>query len=703
MKLEKLRTSLAGMLLSFAVSCGAAGCLMTAFELNVNAPEQIWLVCGITAFVCGVCCLRKWGGAAVLCLLAAWAGYLWHRGEAGMQILQLIYRISYIYDRAYGWGVLQLVDSPWNVGAADLPLQILGCGIALAAGRTVCRGKRTWPAVILSLAPLLLCLVVTDTVPEEKYLFWLLLGVLLLVMTASVRRFDPGQSGRLIWLLALPVAAALGLLFYAVPQESYVNQSEEVREKILAWVESLPEKVEDTTREIAAAMDGSDGETVNLKTLGRQSSLAYPVLEVTSDCGGTVYLRSQDYDSYTGTGWTATPHRSEEFGFAGESAGMVRIETRSGWKNRLLPYYPRETAALVGGSVDNPDREKEYSIARYVLPDNWRSLVKERSQGNWESEIVFTAVLEATNYLDSARYLLLPNETKARAKQLLETILDGQSTATEEAEAIAAYVRSSAKYDRDTGRMPQEEADFALWFLEESETGYCVHFATAAVVLLRAANVPARYVTGYMVTCGSGETVTVTADMAHAWAEYYEPQLACWIPLEATPSDGLPQTVHTEQTQPQAEVSQPSETHSGPGETISVPVQTEIQMHPTNPETPKKQFHIPTGWLWLAAAVLLLFGQRPVRLALRRRRREAGSPNDRALALWREAELLAKLQKEPAPQALEALAQKAKFSQHTLAGEELAQMEDYVADSVEALREKPWYQRIVHQLIFAAY
>ena len=700
MKREKLQASAWGTLLGFAVSWGAVGCLLTGFDLNLASEARLWLACGLSALVFGLCMNWKWGGAAALGLLALWSGYLWLRGELGDQVFQLLYRITYCYDRAYGWGTLRIGNGPWG-GAVDLPLLVLGVLMTAAVCHTVCRGRRTWPVLLLSVLPLASCLVVTDTVPEEKYLFCLLLTMVLLMMTASMRSRNRAQSLRLLGILALPVAAVLAAVFLLIPQEDYVNQSEEVREKLLAWVETLPEKLEDAGRKVTSAVGGDPEETVSLQTLGRQSSLSYPVMDVTSDFGGAVYLREQDYDAYDGLNWTATPHRSEEFFCDGEDAGMVYIETRSGRDSRFLPYYPQQEMTLTGGMAENPDKTKNYYISRQVLPGNWRSLVKERSQGRWESEIVFTATLERTTYLDSARYLLLPNDTRERAKALLETILSGESTSTEKADAIAAFVRNSAEYDRDPGRMPGEETDFALWFLEDSDKGYCVHFATAAVVLLRAADIPARYVTGYMVACPRGEAVTVTADMCHAWAEYYEPQLGCWIPLEATPEEGLPQTSETEQTQPA-----PTPTESQATEPEPEPSETQPQTAPTEQDIPQEEpqrrvLRIPVWLILLPLAVLLVWGQRKLRLYLRRSRRERGKPNDRALACWREAEVMAKLLGEPVPDPVKELAQKAKFSQHTLTEGELAEMEGYISDSVSALASRPWYLRLVYRYVFA--
>lgn len=704
MKRKNFLNVFTGWAVAFLVSAGAVGCLVTGFGLTVEHRDALLIVCCVSALVCGAGFSWKHGVPLVLCLGALGAALLYRQEEAGQQILQLIQRISRVYHRAYGWGYLTLTKLPWDQGAADYPLLILGCAAAAAVSHCLCRGKGTWYAVLAGALPLAVCLVVTNTVPRQDHLFCLLLGLTLLVLTAFVRRQSADQAARLTRLLALPVAAALAVLFWAIPREGYVNQSEEIRENIRTWVESLPEKVEDTAREVASALPGSEDEQVNLKTLGRQSSLRYPVMEVTAHRGGTVYLREQDYDSYTGTGWTATQHRSEEFGYPGEEAGSIRIRTRSSREQLFLPYYPAENPVLVGGCLENGDSRKDYTLQISDLPENWRELIRERSEGVWESEAEFTATLERSNYLDSLRYLTLPLETAQWAKELLATILTEESYATAKAERIAAWVRGSAAYDRDMERMPSDREDFARWFLEESDRGYCVHFATAAVVLLRGAGIPARYVTGYVAHCGPGETVTVTADTAHAWAEYYEPQLGCWIVLEATPAEGLelqtnraetpeePSEVPESQTQPATRPTEPDPTRELATQALPQPPQTEG----------KPEGRRVNPWLWLLLVPVAAVAQVPLRIALRKGHFRGGA-NERALGCWQEILRLSKLRREPVPRELEKLAQKAKFSQHTLTEAELKQMDNYISDSVELLRHQAWYKRLVWRLIYAAW
>ena len=72
-------------------------------------------------------------------------------------------------------------------------------------------------------------------------------------------------------------------------------------------------------------------------------------------------------------------------------------------------------------------------------------------------------------------------------------------------------------------------------FLFSAKAGFCEHFASAFVFLMRAAGVPARVVTGYQ----GGDLnpidriITVRQSDAHAWAEVYLPRRG-WIRVDPT-------------------------------------------------------------------------------------------------------------------------------------------------------------------------
>lgn len=94
-------------------------------------------------------------------------------------------------------------------------------------------------------------------------------------------------------------------------------------------------------------------------------------------------------------------------------------------------------------------------------------------------------------------------------------------------------------YELELDRVPFGE-DVVEYFLFQGEKGYCEHFASAGVLLLREMGVPARYVSGYVVwkddfSAGKdGYTASVPDSKAHAWAEVYLDGVG-WIPVEMTP------------------------------------------------------------------------------------------------------------------------------------------------------------------------
>lgn len=714
MKRERILNCLCGAVIAFLLSWGAVGSMVTGLRLPDGDLGRLALICGFSAVAFCLCYWFRRGEWLVLAIGAAASWYLWEHTALLDQTRGMLYRICTLYNGAYGWGVPQAFRIYSGESSVLWPMGVIGTLTALAVSHAVCRREGMGLAALVASLPLISCVVVTDTVPGETYLFLWLLGFLLLLLPQGLRRRNMVQGVELTALAAVPAVIALGLLFWAVPREGYDNQPKELQEKVVNWVQELPDLWAEASDGLASALDGAVQTTeVNLRSLGPRLEKKYPVMEVTSSTGGTLYLRGQDYNSYTGTGWTSSQRRMEEFPeeIPSRTAGKITIRTLRVRDVLYLPYYPAEQVTLVGGSLDNTEKVKEYSYTQRALPETWRLLVNsEAAVVDTEVHLTVTGAALSSSPYDDQRYLVLPNATAQWAQEKLKTILSGERTATHIADTIGAYVRNSAAYDLNTGKMSGEYTDFAQWFLEESDTGYCVHFATAAVVLLRAAGVEARYVEGYMTTAAAGETVTVTADEAHAWAEYYEPLLDTWIVLEATPAEAWEEESTISETTESTESPESSEAETptlpeprpqSPQETSGTNAGTSEQ-----PEAKRDLSGLwkALGWvLGAAAAAAAVELQRRIRLELRRRNRCRGHPNARALARWRELGLLCALLKEAPPPAAEELAQKAKYSSHTLTREELAVLEGAISDARQSLRARPWYLRILYKYIFAAF
>jgi hypothetical protein len=79
-----------------------------------------------------------------------------------------------------------------------------------------------------------------------------------------------------------------------------------------------------------------------------------------------------------------------------------------------------------------------------------------------------------------------------------------------------------------------------------------------------------------------------------------------------------------------------------------------------------------------------------------------GSPNEQALYRWRFMNLQTRLLGIPPVEEARTLAEKAKFSQHTLTKQELATLDRWMKLYDTQLREQPLIRRVIFCLIFAA-
>ncbi|MCP4889571.1 MAG: transglutaminase domain-containing protein [Planctomycetaceae bacterium] len=136
------------------------------------------------------------------------------------------------------------------------------------------------------------------------------------------------------------------------------------------------------------------------------------------------------------------------------------------------------------------------------------------------------------------RNLLLevPDRVDQITKSVSDQVCGTASTPRSKAEAISTFFQKNFAYSlnaRGSGR----EIDPIDRFLRTRHSAHCEYFATATVLLLRQAGVPARYVTGYVadeVTDDSQAWVARNRD-AHAWAEAYDDITETWFPVESTP------------------------------------------------------------------------------------------------------------------------------------------------------------------------
>ncbi len=124
--------------------------------------------------------------------------------------------------------------------------------------------------------------------------------------------------------------------------------------------------------------------------------------------------------------------------------------------------------------------------------------------------------------------------------EIVSKIKNSSDSRYEVLKKLEAYLRDM-EYSTDCGQLPDSVSDaqsFLDHFLITSQKGYCMHFATAFVLMANEMGFPCRYVQGYNVFRDVSGTITVKQSNAHSWPEAYFDNVG-WIAFEPTPGYSL--------------------------------------------------------------------------------------------------------------------------------------------------------------------
>lgn len=394
------------------------------------------------------------------------------------------------------------------------------------------------------------------------------------------------------------------------------------------------------------------------------------------------------------------PSEAYQEAFFADEARRAAVENH---ENKLYAAIPE----LAGGEDAS---DLLYDGLHYKAPEWAKTPLSAGQQA-------LVAMVEPYNDFVPAHYLQVPEELESflagfRSEHGLDIPLDmGEGNYGFFLEQLQAFLEEEYSYTL-TPEPPPEGTDFTEFFLSQSKSGYCVHFATAAVLLCRSAGIPARYAEGYAVPSGyNGMWVDVPDKNAHAWLEVYYSGSG-WVPVEVTPASAdAPAAYYNAQAPaggtegegegdaPEAEATPSPTPTPTPQPTVS-PQASMAPLESQGPEEKRQEDGRPVWGLFLIfGGVLLLVpvglvGNRFIRKYLRRK---AFSQEDRSkagLALYGhllkmqalEATLYYGERKPPAR--WEEIALKARFGREMLDEEELQVLAADAADLEKSLKEE---------------
>jgi hypothetical protein len=260
-----------------------------------------------------------------------------------------------------------------------------------------------------------------------------------------------------------------------------------------------------------------------------------------------LYLRGLAYDQYNGRSWSHNGTRRHSLSLVADGTFLARLagSRPSGSLSRTIRQdillealdtavlFAAPFAEFVNGEFLTVQAD---AMGGLHLPFPPSSRIRYSVTSQVTQLVTDERTASVLVYPDSIRshYLQVPMGSQQVA-DLAHRISQQATTPFGQTLAIQQHLLENYRYslDADTATLshPLEE------FLFTRKTGYCEHYATAMVVMLRTVGIPARLVTGFLATEWNeyGGYFTVRQRDAHAWVEVYFPRSG-WITMDPTPT-----------------------------------------------------------------------------------------------------------------------------------------------------------------------
>ena len=709
-----------------AVAC-VMGAIISAFSFTVDVRPVFW--CWFAAALAlSVFTTLGRGKALLIMMLPALALLLWKLPDI---MFGAKWVVSFITGEFNVWIDVPFLFPEATPGASAQSYFFAAAGVCLAfpLSFSICLRRSALLVIVITIPLVLLTFVLTIYQPNLWYILGLLAVILTLMISGAMHPDDFEKRGAAVF-PALALALVLLVATYILTMTDNSRRGD-----LIGFIDDRIRYIgvqAGFTRggygagwpEIRSEVWQFDTDYVRISSAGARVVTGQKILDVRASQAGTYYLKGYSMQQFDGRAWHGNPEsqrEDEEIWLMCAASDITKLHnlvngnngaptvnmsvSRVGDKSGLtyLPYYiyglddyyfssafwnfppdtrPEATSAKNPYSVGFVQLDDSLTEVFTALPQN---IVEEFLSDNIDT----MRQLAGRIYRSNTR--VEDSTAEALRKLAIDAGIDPYAERAAIADSVAAYISSAARYNLSPIPIPINE-DFALFFLQRSRQGYCIHFATTATLMLRALDVPARFTTGFVVKVPEGkedEYISVTDREAHAWVEVFYDDIG-WVPLEVTPStpaSGIP--APRPQYVPSGNTDNFNDLYDddyypgrrpNPGAGISPP--------PTSaaPESSAQQDAEQRGpaGIWktvcisasgVAACLLLLALREYFSRKKRDRRFSQEDPNEAVICMWRYVSRL--LRNDSPPDDVVELALKARFSQHRISDSERAAMLDY--------------------------
>jgi transglutaminase-like putative cysteine protease len=419
------------------------------------------------------------------------------------------------------------------------------------------RRQNVWPAVFLGLITVLVNLDYLSSSAYGYFFFYVFAAILLVSYRSyvkqqlSFKRFNARYPLRaVLWSVALVLGLSAILVGGSwVAPEIRANQLQTLTDAKVQVGKTL-----DDMRINFFAPIKAKGAIIKSVDQGSLSFFSPPNLSAEVQFNVVAsqapsYWRVRRYDIYNIWGWTASPSSDSvvESGAAQKAGSTPAAHNQLTYtvvdklKTDVVLTAGKLTQANVsvithtfnnGSQTAADDETSSVTTPRLYKPDESYTV-----SVNVDSPTPAQLTAAGQQYPQSitSQYLQLPSEVPQSVRRIAQNTVRRAQTPYDKVIAIKNYL-AQLNYDVN-GSSPPAGVDEVDNFLNVQKSGNCTNFATAAVVLLRSAGIPARLSTGYIPHTWdkTSGTFIVEARDYHAWPEVYFPGYG-WVEFEVTPN-----------------------------------------------------------------------------------------------------------------------------------------------------------------------
>ncbi len=276
-----------------------------------------------------------------------------------------------------------------------------------------------------------------------------------------------------------------------------------------------------------------------------------PVFQVTG-AAHTRYLRTSTGDTYTAGTWSGLDAVGVTVGrdvsvldALAPLAGDLHLPTATPlheFTDRIIVTPVEGEERLPAGALPVSKNLRSVNTPATYYPASETLVADSGVSGyQWESTLPLFALLHKVGAapVTDPVYLQLPDELPPRVHELARQVGTAESPYLR-ARQLQVFLQEEYAFGAATigeEALPPPGRDPVDWFLFDRRVGTSGNFSSAFVVLARAAGIPARAVSGWVVATQE-DTQTVHRSQTHQWAEIALDWLG-WVTVDPIPRDAF--------------------------------------------------------------------------------------------------------------------------------------------------------------------